>query len=260
MRIKILFFLMILLSANVFSQRVDEDQVPKDVLIAIETVYSGVKVKTWELKDNNYFATLKVEGQTGIAEVTPEGKWLSTKFNVSEKELPSSVTTYMSDNFNGYKIKIAQYIEDNEEKSYYVLTIQKKGISSGDEYELTFDIKGNLTNTTAPESAKTEKKKSNEDIASAKRDKVNKKEAKNDDEEDSKNEDKDTKSTKKTSSSKETTASKSKATKTNEDEDTNDDKPVKKNATNSKSTNGSSSSNTKTKKMKLSDGDDRRDK
>ena len=105
MRIKILFFLMILLSANVFSQKIDEDQVPKDVLIAIETVYSGVKVKTWELKDNNYFATVKVEGQTGKAEITPDGKWLSSKFEVGEKELPSSVTTYMSANFDGYKIK-----------------------------------------------------------------------------------------------------------------------------------------------------------
>ena len=120
MRIYILFFLM-LLSACAFSQKIDEDQVPKDVLIAIETVYSGVKVKTWELKDNTYFATVKVEGQTGKAEITPEGKWLSTKFNVSEKELPSSVTTYLSDNFDGYKIKQNQYVEDNDEKNYYVL-------------------------------------------------------------------------------------------------------------------------------------------
>ena len=122
MRIYILFFLM-LLSACAFSQKIDEDQVPKDVLIAIETVYSGVKVKTWELKDNTYFATVKVEGQTGKAEITPEGKWLSTKFNVSEKELPSSVTTYLSDNFDGYKIKQNQYVEDNDEKNYYVLKI-----------------------------------------------------------------------------------------------------------------------------------------
>ncbi|MEI6822900.1 MAG: PepSY-like domain-containing protein [Bacteroidota bacterium] len=275
MRIYILFFLM-LLSACAFSQKIDEDQVPKDVLIAIETVYSGAKVKTWELKDNNYFATVKVDGQTGKAEITPEGKWLSTKFNVSEKELPSSVTSYLSDNFDGYKIKQNQYVEDNEEKNYYVLRIAKKGISSGDEYELTFDTKGNLKNSTAPESAKTEKKKagSDEDADPPKRDKVSKKEVNNDDE-DTKTEDKKAKTSKSSKSTKEPVASKtkSKKDKDNEDEDTNDDKPVKKTTAKKVTTSSSSSSDrssanktktqrstssgsTKTKKMSLSDGDD----
>ena len=270
MRIYILFFLM-LLSACAFSQKIDEDQVPKDVLIAIETVYSGVKVKTWELKDNTYFATVKVEGQTGKAEITPEGKWLSTKFNVSEKELPSSVTTYLSDNFDGYKIKQNQYVEDNDEKNYYVLKIAKKGISSGEEYELTFDTKGNLKNSTAPESAKTDKKKAagDEDAEPPKRDKVSKKEV-NIDDEDTKTEDKKAKTSKSSKSTKEPVASKSKSKKDNEDEDTSDDKPIKKTSAKkvttassdkpsgnkTKTQRSTSSGSVKTKKMSLSDGND----
>ncbi len=251
MRIKILFFL-ILLSTSVFSQKIDEEQVPKDVLIAIETVYSGVKVKSWELKDNNYFATVKVDGQSGKAEITPEGKWLNSKFNVSEKELPSSVTTYMSDNFDGFKIKVALYIEDNEEKNYYEIKIQKKGISSGDEYELTFDTKGTLLNSTAPESAKTNKKKEDdEDSKPVKKDKVAKKDSKYEDDEDTKTDDKPVKKSKVAKKSKEDnedldpdasvakSKSKSKAkTKSKKDDEevvADDDKPVKKSSTAKKS-------------------------
>ena len=65
MRTKILFFL-ILLTANVFAQKIDEEQVPKDVLIGLETIYPEVKAKSWELKDGSYFASIKVDGQSYI--------------------------------------------------------------------------------------------------------------------------------------------------------------------------------------------------
>ncbi len=260
MRIKILFlFLFILFSASVFSQKVDEDQVPKDVLIAVETIYSGVKVKTWELKDNNYFATVKIDGQTGKAEISPEGKWLATRFSVNEKELPTLINKYMMDNFDTYKIKVASYVENNEDKTYYELKIQKKGMSSGDEYELTFDTKGNLINSTAPESAKVVKKKDKEDEeVSDKKDKVVKKKSKKDEDEDVKSDesdDKPLKSSKSTKTSKETSASKTKSKKSDDDEDTGDEKPVKKSSSkksNSDANEKSSSTKTKTQKSSSS--------
>jgi len=155
MKSKILFFL-ILLSANVLAQKIDDEQVPKDVLIGLETVYPEVSAKAWEIKESNYFATIKVDGQTGKAEITPEGKWIISKFPVGEKELPSTIVKFFYDNYLGYKIAISQYIEEPNDNNYYYLKIQKKGLNQEENGELFFDLTGKLTKNTAPEIVKTE--------------------------------------------------------------------------------------------------------
>lgn len=157
MRTKILFFL-ILLSANVLAQKINEEQVPKDVLIGLETIYPEVKVKTWELIDGNYFASVKVDGQSGKAEITPNGKWLGSKFPVGEKELPSSVIKYFYDNYPGFKISVSQYVEEPDDNNYYFLKIQKKGLNQDENGDLIFDLAGNLTKSTAPDIVKEEQK------------------------------------------------------------------------------------------------------
>ncbi|MFZ4740296.1 MAG: hypothetical protein ACOYLE_03950 [Bacteroidales bacterium] len=150
MRSKILFFL-ILLSANVLAQKIDEEQVPKDVLIGLETIYPEVKAKSWELKEGNYFANIKVDGQSGKAEITANGNWIISKFPVGEKELPSTIVKYFYDNYVGYKIAISQYIEEPNDNNYYYLKIQKKGLNQEENGELFFDLSGNLTKNTVPE-------------------------------------------------------------------------------------------------------------
>ncbi|MFZ4400531.1 MAG: hypothetical protein ACOYO1_10890 [Bacteroidales bacterium] len=153
MRTKILFFL-ILLSANVLAQKIDDEQVPKDVLIGLETIYPEVSAKAWEIKDGNYFASIKVDGQSGKAEISPEGKWIISKFPVGEKELPSTIVKYFYDNYLGYKISISQYIEEPNDNNYYYLKIQKKGLNQEENGELFFDLSGKLTKNTAPEIVK----------------------------------------------------------------------------------------------------------
>ncbi|MCX6230536.1 MAG: hypothetical protein NTZ33_03230 [Bacteroidetes bacterium] len=151
MKTKILFIL-IFLSVNVFAQKVNEEQVPKDVLIGLETAYPEVKAKSWEIKDGNYLANVKVDGQSGIAEFTPDGKWVVTKFPVGEKELPSTVVKFFYDNYAPeYKINVSQIIEEPNDISYYYLKIQKKGIGQEQNGELFFDLTGKLTKNTAPE-------------------------------------------------------------------------------------------------------------
>ena len=157
MRTKILFFL-ILLSANVLAQKINEEQVPKDVLIGLETIYPDVKVKSWEMIDGNYYASIKIDGQSGKAEISPNGKWLSTKFPVGEKELPSSIIKYFYDNYPGFKIVISQNIEEPDDNNFYYLKIQKKGLNQDEDGELFFDLAGNLTKSTAPEIVKPDSK------------------------------------------------------------------------------------------------------
>ena len=185
MRTKILL-LLIFLSVNVVAQKINEEQVPKDVLIGLETIYPEAKVKIWELIDGNYFASIKVDGQSGKAELTPNGKWLMSKFPVSEKELPSNITKYFYDNYKGFKITISQYTEEPDDNNYYYLKIQKKGLNQNEDGELFFDLSGNLTKSTAPEIVKEEpkdEKKVNDDIFEEDKPTKNKKKTKVEDEE-----------------------------------------------------------------------------
>ncbi len=153
MKSKILFFL-IVVSSNIFAQKIDEDQVPKDVLIGLETIYPEVSVKDWEIIEGNYFADIKVDGQSGKAEITSDGKWIISKFPVGEKELPSNIVKFFYDSYAGYKIAISQYIEEPDDNNYYYLKIQKKGLNQEENGELFFDLKGKLTKNTAPEIVK----------------------------------------------------------------------------------------------------------
>ncbi len=206
MRTKILL-LLILLSANVLAQKINEEQVPKDVLIGLETIYPKVKVKSWEIVEGNYFASIKVDGQAGKAEITPNGKWLSSRFPVGEKELPSSIIKYFYDNYKGYKITISESVEEPDDNNYYYLKIQKKGLNQSENGELFFDLAGNLTKSTAPEIVNEETKP---DVAKKddvfEEDRPAKKEKNK--KEDTEDEDVDTKPVKKPKTPKATTADK----------------------------------------------------
>lgn len=206
MRTKILL-LLILLSANVLAQKINEEQVPKDVLIGLETIYPEVKVKSWEIVEGNYFASIKVDGQAGKAEITPNGKWLSSRFPVGEKELPSSIIKYFYDNYKGYKITISESVEEPDDNNYYYLKIQKKGLNQSENGELFFDLAGNLTKSTAPEIVNEETKP---DVAKKddvfEEDRPAKKEKNK--KEDTEDEDVDTKPVKKPKTPKATTADK----------------------------------------------------
>lgn len=206
MRTKILL-LLILLSANVLAQKINEEQVPKDVLIGLETIYPEVKVKSWEIVEGNYFASIKVDGQAGKAEITPNGKWLSSRFPVGEKELPSSIIKYFYDNYKGYKITISESVEEPDDNNYYYLKIQKKGLNQSENGELFFDLAGNLTKSTAPEIVNEETKP---DVAKKddvfEEDRPAKKEKNK--KEDTEDEDVDTKPVKKTKTPKATTVDK----------------------------------------------------
>jgi hypothetical protein len=151
-----LFILLFFIAFQLSAQKINEEQVPKDVLIGLESIYPEAKVKTWEFINGNYFATLKVDGQQGKAELTPEGKWIESRFPVTEKELPSKITKYFYDNYPDFKISTSLFIEEPDDVSYYYLKIQKKGIGQGESGELFFDLAGRLTKSTAPEIVKTE--------------------------------------------------------------------------------------------------------
>jgi len=150
MKAKLLIVVLMLISALGYAQKIDPEQVPKDVMIALENQYTDFKVKSWKMIDGNYVASLTVEDQTGDATFTPEGKWLQTIFPIKEKELPSSMVSYFDARNKKKELKItnAELIEEPGGKSYYIMRYNKKGVGQGKDIEVTFDVKGTFISTT----------------------------------------------------------------------------------------------------------------
>lgn len=142
MKIKLLAALL-LLSVMAYSQEINIKDVPQGVLEGFEKVYPGAKIKKWEKADGMFFASLISDGQPGRAEFTPEGQWNITYFDVNPKELPSTVTGYCQDNFAGFKIDKANYVE-TEDKTYYFVVVKKEGLAQDAHADLSFDVTGKL--------------------------------------------------------------------------------------------------------------------
>ena len=137
----LLLFLTITIAA--YSQEVNVKDVPQSVLESFEKEYSGAKIIKWEMKNDIYFAIFKSDDQQGKAEFDKSGPWKITHFKVSEKELPSAITSYCQSTFPGFKISNTEYIE-TVDKTYYFIEMKKEGLAQDARAELNFDITGKL--------------------------------------------------------------------------------------------------------------------
>ena len=132
--------------------KVKETAVPRSVLLALEKTYDSYKVKTWYQAPGQFIAEVIIDGQEGRSFFTAGGDWQYSTFPVKFEECPSMLTSYFTNNYPGYRVKILDYVEEMSGDNYYRMTITKKGISDAD-YELVFDTRGKLQKSNAPDPA-----------------------------------------------------------------------------------------------------------
>ena len=130
--------------------KVKETAVPQSVLLALQKTYEDVKVKTWYQAPGQYIADLVVDGQHGRAYFTASGDWQYSAFPIKESECPTLMNTYFVNNYPGYRIRSIDLVEEMKGDTYSRMMIQKKGLA-GSEYEMIFDTRGKLMQTTAPD-------------------------------------------------------------------------------------------------------------
>lgn len=130
--------------------KIKETAVPQSVILALEKTYESYKVKTWYQAPGQFVADLVVDGQNGRAYFTASGDWQYSSFPVKEEECPTLMITYFVNNYLGYRMRSIEYVEEMSGDNYYRMMIQKKGIA-GSEYEMIFDTRGKLMQTTAPD-------------------------------------------------------------------------------------------------------------
>jgi len=138
------------ISISVFSQSINESDVPAKVQDAFKAKLPGVTPVSWE-KDTTMFVvsfTTK-DNQKGLSGYTGDGIWHNTKYLVPDKELPSPISVDIKQNYKDYKIKIAYLVQELGTNNYYYLLIKKDGIAQPS-MELTYTLAGKLIKKTIP--------------------------------------------------------------------------------------------------------------
>lgn len=149
MKKTVLLMLLTLPLLGVAQNKIKETQVPKSVLISLEKKYDSYKVKTWYRSPGQYIAEFVYDGQNGRAYFTHTGDWQFSSFPTKVEECPTSMNTYFTNNYPGYRIKNIEYVEQMDGNIYYRMVIVKTGVGYNDN-ELIFDPRGNLQKSNAP--------------------------------------------------------------------------------------------------------------
>ncbi|NVO01762.1 MAG: PepSY-like domain-containing protein [Bacteroidetes bacterium] len=157
----------------VTKSRNSASDIPGFIISYIRTNYKEFKIKLIELnkKSNGeifYYIQVKREGAnqpitelfftlsgTFIKKIDPEDKKIDKDIEIGEetnndgeiqqgsvspKELPSPIYTYLKEKYPLYKIKDAQILKDEDNKSFYKATIKKDGDKKT--LDLNFDLSG----------------------------------------------------------------------------------------------------------------------
>lgn len=127
-----LSFLIILLSGSslLFGQKIKPADVPEDVMQTFDDQYSYMKVSGWQIENGNYVASVKDGSTAGKVYISKDGEWLRTTFNVPARELPSSITDFVKDNYPDFVISTSCLEEKENESTHYYLEVKKDGIGT----------------------------------------------------------------------------------------------------------------------------------
>ncbi len=142
---KQLFFLIALLIAiPLFSQKVNADDVPPAVTESLNKAFDGLKVRGWELVENEYQARVRLDGANAYLCFAPDGSFLRTTFPIDPRELPSSLLNYVNEKFTNVSFYRSELIEKEDGEEFYFIELRKEGLAQGKLTELKFDPMGEL--------------------------------------------------------------------------------------------------------------------
>ncbi len=128
---------MIIFSAN--AQQNDSTDAPVNVMKAFKTAHPLAKDVTWDKDGLNYEANYKEDEEDYSVIINDLGKILETEKEISPAELPPGVIKYINDNYKGYTLTGAAWINDDSGNVTYEAEIKKENITK----DIMFDQNGN---------------------------------------------------------------------------------------------------------------------
>jgi hypothetical protein len=127
-------------SANViFAQTIENSNVPKPILSAIQKAYPYPENIKWEMDYDNYVAKFQKDKVEMMATYDKEGAWIKTETPVTHKSLPAAVKSCLTKQFDIYKENDIERIDKPESVCYQIdLEYNQKN------YEVIISDKGDL--------------------------------------------------------------------------------------------------------------------
>jgi len=127
----------VLFASASFSQKVEESQVPSNVMSAFKARFANVTGVKWEKEDTVYAAEFLMNESPTESEFNEKGTWLNTEWEISTDYTPGAIKDYVSTNYPKYKFKELSVTEFPVDGKLYVAEI----VTKKDCYELYFSLK-----------------------------------------------------------------------------------------------------------------------
>ena len=97
-----------------------QKNIPQVVKDAFASKFPNVVVTKWDKEDNDFEANFSKDAKTMSATFDAKGIWLETETDISVKELPATIVSYMEEHYKGEKIKEAAIIVTSKAEMYEV--------------------------------------------------------------------------------------------------------------------------------------------
>jgi hypothetical protein len=134
----------LLISLMGYTQKLTPDKVPTSVLQAFTKKFPAATEVNYELKNNNYEIAYRDKGIRGFAKFNPTGKWLETRTEIVESDLPKEVSASASKDFPGFKVSEVTTVETPDKPLFYKMDLKK----GNEGYKVQFSSKGDVLKKT----------------------------------------------------------------------------------------------------------------
>src|SRR6266487_5193594 len=107
---------------------------PSAVQSAFSKAFPGITPKNWDKEDNKYEANFAKDGKTLSATFDASGSLEETETDITVKELPSGIASYVQTHYKNERIKEAAMITKPNGEKMYEAEVKGK--------DLLFDMQG----------------------------------------------------------------------------------------------------------------------
>jgi hypothetical protein len=105
---------------------VDAAKVPTEAKAHFVNKEKKTSRSIWYLKDKIYTVKFTQAGQKGQSTYTKDGKWIETRVDQNPETLHQLILAYLKDNYRNYKIKTAELVSQDKDKSIFIRMYDKR--------------------------------------------------------------------------------------------------------------------------------------
>ncbi len=116
----------VLFASASFSQKVEESQVPSNVMNAFKARFANVMGVKWEKEDTVYAAEFLMNESPTEAEFNEKGDWFNTEWEIPTDYTPQAIKDYVNINYAKYKLREIVVTEFPVDGKLYVVEIATK--------------------------------------------------------------------------------------------------------------------------------------